>query len=163
MRPVSTWRISTNVGSNARTYGKRRANLYCVSYGKIVPDPERTKAGRRTLPVNHEILSGPPSILVHIECKFWGKTNYCPAFCSMEDIRHTVITQEKLVFYSVDSHRAEIFPFPYEIQRSVCRIKKSLRIETLKVNNLKPFRAPYAEFRLQEMDRTRLYRDIEFL
>ena len=38
-----------------------------------------------------------------------------------------------------------------------------MRIETLKVDNLEPFRAPYAEFRFQEMNRTRFYSDIQFL
>jgi hypothetical protein len=64
----------------------------------------------------------------------------------------TVITKEKLIVYPIDSHRPKIFSFPYKVKGGVSWIEKSLCIKTLKVDNLEPFRAPYAELRFQEVD-----------
>lgn len=64
----------------------------------------------------------------------------------------TVITKEKLVVYPVNSHRPKIFSFPYKVKRGVGWIEKSLSIKTLEVDDLEPFRAPYAELRFQEVD-----------
>lgn len=64
----------------------------------------------------------------------------------------TVITEKELIVYPVYSHRPKIFSFPYKVKRGVGWIEKSLSIKTLKVDDLEPFRAPYAELRFQEVD-----------
>ena len=75
----------------------------------------------------------------------------------------TIIAENELVFYSIDSEWFEVLSLVDELQRNIGRIKQTLSIQCLEIDDLEAIRTPDTQLGLQEVYRARLQRDVELL
>ena len=75
----------------------------------------------------------------------------------------TIIAEKELVFYSIDSEWFEVLSLVDELQRNIGRIKQTLSIQCLEIDDLEAIRTPDTQLGLQEVYRARLQRDVELL
>ncbi len=102
------------------------------------------KRGWVSFPVDDPVALGTPTILVDVKGKL-------------------VVTQQELARDTVDRDGLDVLAAVDKVERCVCWIQQALRIERLEIDNLETLCTSNAELGFEEMDRTRLGRNVELL
>ena len=110
--PVSTWWTSTNVGSNAMTYGYCKAGTLARTRSyRTVPLTEGT---RYAFPNDGPFRPRPPAILVDIECEFCDERRL-----GWKVQQLTVIAEQEVFLDPIDRNGSNIIPLEDEVKARV--------------------------------------------